>query len=51
MHNLDEILSNFNQIFSQIKDEAGLEDARVKFLGKKGLVTECFLIKTSLANN
>lgn len=43
MHNLDEILSNFNQIFSQIKDEAGLEDARVKFLGKKGLVTECFL--------
>lgn len=42
MNNLDQILANFNEQFSQIKEEASLEEIRVKFLGKKGLVTDCF---------
>ncbi len=50
MNNLDEILANFSAEFSQIKEEASLEEIRVKFLGKKGLVTECFSKLKDLPN-
>lgn len=42
MTNLDNILNEFNTQFAQLNSEAQLEEIRVKFLGKKGLVTELY---------
>ena len=42
MINLDNILSNFNSQFTNIANKAQLEEIRVEFLGKKGIVTELF---------
>ncbi len=40
--NLDYIINDFNSQFLEIKNEQQLEEIRVKFLGKKGFVTELF---------
>lgn len=42
MINLENILSNFNSQFNQIENPQQLEDLRVSFLGKKGIITELF---------
>lgn len=47
MINLENILSNFNSQFNQIQNPHQLEDLRVNFLGKKGVITELF---TNLKN-
>ena len=47
MINLENILSNFNSQFNQIQNPQQLEDLRVNFLGKKGIITELF---TNLKN-
>ncbi len=43
MNSLDNILNDFNAQFLELKSEQQLDGIRVKFLGKKGLVTELFL--------
>jgi phenylalanyl-tRNA synthetase alpha chain len=43
MNNLENILSNFNSQFAQVQNPQQLEDLRINFLGKKGLLTELFL--------
>jgi phenylalanyl-tRNA synthetase alpha chain len=47
MTNLENILSNFNSQFTEIKNPQQLEEIRVNFLGKKGIITELF---TNLKN-
>lgn len=42
MNNFDNILNQFNAQFLELKSEQQLDEIRVKFLGKKGLVTELF---------
>ena len=42
MNNFDNILNEFNAQFLELKSEQQLDEIRVKFLGKKGLVTELF---------
>ncbi|MFM7620347.1 MAG: phenylalanine--tRNA ligase subunit alpha [Alphaproteobacteria bacterium] len=42
MINLENILSNFNSQFNQIQNPQQLEELRVNFLGKKGIITELF---------
>ena len=42
MDNLDKIITDFNLQISQIKNQESLEEVRIHFLGKKGLVTEAF---------
>lgn len=42
MTNLDNILSDFNSQFEKISNQAALEEIRVNFLGKKGIITELF---------
>lgn len=42
MTNLENILSNFNSQFADIKNPQQLEEIRINFLGKKGIVTELF---------
>lgn len=42
MINLEDILSKFNEQFANITNKQQLEEIRVHFLGKKGLVTEAF---------
>ena len=42
MTNLENILSNFNSQFTEIKNPQQLEEIRVNFLGKKGIITELF---------
>jgi len=42
MNNFDNILKEFNAQFLELKSEQQLDEIRVKFLGKKGLVTELF---------
>lgn len=42
MINFDNILNEFNAQFLELKSEQQLDEIRVKFLGKKGLVTELF---------
>jgi phenylalanyl-tRNA synthetase alpha chain len=41
--NLEQILSNFNSQIATVKDKQNLEEVRINFLGKKGLITELFL--------
>ncbi len=43
MPNLDNILSEFNSQISNVKNKEHLEEIRLYFLGKKGVVTETFL--------
>lgn len=43
MSNHDNILNDFNSQFFSVKNEQQLDEIRIKFLGKKGLVTELFL--------
>ena len=43
MNNLNNILSNFNSQIANIQNKQQLEEIRVQFLGKKGLVTDLFL--------
>jgi phenylalanyl-tRNA synthetase alpha chain len=43
MSNLENILSNFNSQFAQVQNPQQLEELRINFLGKKGLLTELFL--------
>lgn len=43
MTNLERLLSDFNSQISKIKNEKQLEEIRIQFLGKKGIVTELFL--------
>ncbi len=43
MNNLENILSNFNSQFAQVQNPQQLEELRINFLGKKGLLTELFL--------
>ena len=43
MNNLENILSNFNSQFAQVQNPHQLEELRINFLGKKGLLTELFL--------
>lgn len=40
--NSNQILNDFNSQFAQVASEQHLEELRVKFLGKKGFVTELF---------
>lgn len=42
MTELENILSQFNSQISQTKNQKELEEIRIQFLGKKGLVTEIF---------
>ena len=42
MSNLENILSNFNSQFTKIDNKQQLEEIRIEFLGKKGLITELF---------
>lgn len=42
MSNFDNILNEFNAQFLELKSEQQLDEIRIKFLGKKGLVTELF---------
>ncbi len=42
MNNLNNILSDFNAQFLDLKSEQQLDEIRVHFLGKKGVVTELF---------
>lgn len=42
MDNLDKIIADFNLQISQVKNKENLEEIRINFLGKKGLVTEAF---------
>ena len=42
MNNFENILNDFNAQFLELKSEQQLDEIRVKFLGKKGLVTELF---------
>ena len=42
MNNLDKIIADFNLQISQVKNQENLEEIRIHFLGKKGLVTEAF---------
>jgi len=42
MSNFDNILADFNAQFLDLKSEQQLDEIRVKFLGKKGIVTELF---------
>lgn len=42
MNNFDNILNEFNAQFLELKSEQQLDEIRMKFLGKKGLVTELF---------
>ena len=42
MTNLDNILSDFNSQFEIVQNQAQLDEIRINFLGKKGLVTELF---------
>jgi phenylalanyl-tRNA synthetase alpha chain len=42
MDNLDKIIADFNLQISQVKNQENLEEIRIHFLGKKGLVTEAF---------
>ncbi len=39
---IEKILSDFNSQISQVKNKQELEEIRINFLGKKGLVTEFF---------
>ncbi len=50
MTNLDNILSNFNSQFSKVENKQQLEEIRIEFLGKKGLVTEIFLQLKNIPN-
>jgi len=43
MTNLEKLLSDFNSQISEVKNKQQLEEIRINFLGKKGLVTELFL--------
>ncbi len=42
MNNLDKIITDFNLQISEVKNKENLEEIRIHFLGKKGLVTEAF---------
>lgn len=42
MHRIKEIKDNFDSDLKKISNEAELEDLRVKYLGRKGLVTTAF---------
>ncbi len=42
MSNLETLIANFNSQISAIKNLSQLEEIRINFLGKKGLVTELF---------
>lgn len=42
MDNLDKIIADFNLQISEVKNKENLEEIRIHFLGKKGLVTEAF---------
>ncbi len=42
MTNLEKLLSDFNSQISAVQNKQNLEEIRVNFLGKKGLVTELF---------
>ena len=42
MSNLEKISSDFNSQISAIKNKEELEEIRIKFLGKKGTITEIF---------
>ena len=42
MTNLETLLSDFNSQISAIQNKQQLEEIRINFLGKKGLVTELF---------
>lgn len=42
MTNLETLLSDFNSQISTVQNAAQLEEIRINFLGKKGLVTELF---------
>jgi len=43
MTNLETLLADFNSQISGIQNKSQLEEIRINFLGKKGLVTELFL--------
>ena len=49
MSTLNKILEQFNSQFLDLKSDQELEELRVKFLGKKGLVTELFLQLKNIA--
>jgi phenylalanyl-tRNA synthetase alpha chain len=42
MTNIENILSDFNSQFAKVRNPQQLDEIRVNFLGKKGLVTELF---------
>ncbi|GDX35727.1 phenylalanine--tRNA ligase alpha subunit [Alphaproteobacteria bacterium] len=50
MINLENILTNFNSQFAQIQNPQQLEELRINFLGKKGIITELFANLKSLNN-
>ncbi len=43
MHRLEKIISDFNLKIDDVKNKESLEELRIEFLGKKGLVTELFV--------
>jgi len=52
VHRITEIKNNFDDEIQNISDEKSLEELRVKFLGRKGLVTNAFaFIKDVSAEN
>ncbi len=51
MNNLETLLSDFNSEISAITNKQELEEVRIKYLGKKGLVTELFSQLKSLPND
>ena len=50
MNNLETLLSDFNSQISAIENKQQLDDLRVNFLGKKGLVTNLFSQLKNLPN-
>lgn len=49
MHNLETLLTDFNSQISAVQNKQQLEEIRINFLGKKGLVTELFLQLKNIA--
>jgi phenylalanyl-tRNA synthetase alpha chain len=43
MHRIEKIISDFNLKIDDVKNKESLEELRIEFLGKKGLVTELFI--------
>ncbi len=50
MHNLETLIADFNSQISLVTNKQQLEEIRINFLGKKGVVTELFSQLKNIAN-